>query len=191
VAELHKLNLSNTSKDIGVKVAQKVKPPIDTVTQTIDTAVTATTKPEKHFPIKAVLLIVVIASGILSGWGINRVVGSDKTVAGGSTRGGISTTGISVGDVVGIDESVQNFPDTAEGVLQQGGLEGEGSHHLVRPGGPSQTVYLTSSVVDLDKFIGHRITVWGETFAGQSAGWLMDVGRLRVEELDASLPEDN
>jgi hypothetical protein len=81
--------------------------------------------------------------------------------------------------VVGVEDT-ETFKDTAEGKLEKGGLNGEGSHHLVRPGGESQTVYLTSSIVDLDKFVGSKVKIWGETFAAQKAGWLMDVGRLEV-----------
>ncbi len=66
--------------------------------------------------------------------------------------------------------------------MEKGGLEGEGSHKLIRPGGDDQTVYLTSSIVDLDKFAGHKVKVWGETFSSQKAGWLMDVGKLKVLE---------
>lgn len=83
----------------------------------------------------------------------------------------------------------ETFRDSAEGILQEGGVDGEGSHNLVRVGGPSQTVYLTSSIVDLDLFVGHRVKIWGETFAAKKAGWLMDVGRVKVLELNAELPE--
>ena len=78
------------------------------------------------------------------------------------------------------DETV--FKDNATGMLDRGGIDGEGSHQLVREGGASQTVYLTSSVVDLEQFVGHKVQVWGETFAAQKAGWLMDVGRVKVLE---------
>ena len=73
------------------------------------------------------------------------------------------------------------FKDTAEGVLQNGGIDGEGAYHLVRPGGDSQSVYLTSSSVDLSQFVGQKIKVWGQTQAAQHAGWLMDVGKVEVE----------
>ena len=33
-----------------------------------------------------------------------------------------------------------------------------------------------------------KVKVWGETFKGQTAGWLMDVGRVQVVELDAEPP---
>jgi len=88
---------------------------------------------------------------------------------------------VTKGTIVGITDE-ETFSDSAEGKLKKGGLDGEGSHHLVRPGGESQNVYLTSSIVDLDKFVDRQVKVWGETFAGQKAGWLMDVGKVRVLE---------
>ena len=51
---------------------------------------------------------------------------------------------------------------------------------MVRPGGDSQNVYMTSGTVDLSKFINKNIKVWGQTQAAQHAGWLMDVGRIEV-----------
>jgi len=86
---------------------------------------------------------------------------------------------VTSGTTVGIaDEST--FRDSAEGELKKGGIDGEGSHHLERPGGETQFVYLTSSVVDLDKFVDRKIKVWGETFSSQKTGWLMDVGKVEV-----------
>ena len=82
---------------------------------------------------------------------------------------------------VGIKD-VETFRDTAEGKIEvnENSNIPEGSHKLIRPGGPSQTAYLTSSVVDLNQFLGRCVQVWGETFAAQKAGWLMDVGRVRI-----------
>lgn len=78
---------------------------------------------------------------------------------------------------------IKTFRDQAEGVLEKGGIDGEGTHKLIRnPRDPSQNAYLTSSIVNLDEYAGKRVRVWGETFAAQKAGWLMDVGR--VEMLD-------
>ncbi len=88
---------------------------------------------------------------------------------------------IKKGLVVGADDSGQ-FPDVAEGELVEGGIDGEGTHHLERPGGESQNVYLTSSNVDLDKFVGRKVKINGKTFDAEKAGWLMDVGKLEVIE---------
>jgi len=74
------------------------------------------------------------------------------------------------------------FRDTSQGkiVINDNKDVPEGSHKLIRPGGPSQTAYLTSSVLDLNQFLNQCVQVWGETFAGQKAGWLMDVGRVKI-----------
>lgn len=83
--------------------------------------------------------------------------------------------------VVGSTDT-KTFRDSAEGVLEKGGIEGEGTHHLIREGGPSQTAYLTSSIIDLDQYAGRKVKVWGETFTAQKAGWLMDVGKIELLE---------
>ncbi len=125
------------------------------------------------------LLLVVVLVGVVSGYFFSNKGGSTT----GTTSGGILNTSsgsVAKGTVVGSTDT-KTFSDTAEGTLQAGGIDGEGAYHLVRPGGDSQTVYLTSSIVDLSKFINQKIKVWGQTQAAQHAGWLMDVGRVEVE----------
>lgn len=78
---------------------------------------------------------------------------------------------------VGDDSS---FPDTATGILVEGGIKGEGTYHLERPGGPSQNVYLTSTVINLQSFVGKKVEVHGQTLSAVNAGWLMDVGKIKV-----------
>lgn len=92
----------------------------------------------------------------------------------------VPTYSVQKGKTFGSDDT-KAYPDTAEGKLQTGGIEGEGAYHLVRPGGDSQNVYLTSSEVDLSQFVNKQIEVWGKTQAAQHAGWLMDVGRVEVQ----------
>ncbi|MSU25668.1 MAG: hypothetical protein EXS44_00185 [Candidatus Levybacteria bacterium] len=75
-------------------------------------------------------------------------------------------------------EISKTFKDTAEGMLKDGGIDNEGQYHLVRPGGESQNVYLTSSLVDLSKFLGKKVKVWGQTNSSKKAGWLMEVGQV-------------
>lgn len=124
---------------------------------------------------KTLLLIaILIGAGIASGYFLSaRQTGSEPM-----TRD-VGEEGVSKGMTVGIADE-KTFKDSAEGKLIKGGVDGEGSHHLERPGGESQNVYLTSSVVDLEKFVGREVKVWGETFAAKQAGWLMDVGKLKV-----------
>lgn len=93
-----------------------------------------------------------------------------------------------VGKVYGSTDA-STFNTSAEGVLLVGGVNGEGSFHIAREGGESQNVYLTSSVVDLNLFVNHKVIVKGETFKAQRAGWLMDVGQVKVLELNAELPD--
>ena len=33
-----------------------------------------------------------------------------------------------------------------------------------------------------------EVQIWGETFKGQKAGWLMDVGRIKVIEVEGESP---
>lgn len=139
---------------------------------------------------KAGIIVGVILFGVASGFGIASVTGGTKLGVGKlKTTESVATAGVKVGDVVGVADE-KAFRDSAEGILVEGGADGEGSHHLVRSGGPSQNVYLTSSIVDLNLFVGDKVTVWGETFSAQKAGWLMDVGRVKVLELNSPLPAE-
>jgi hypothetical protein len=79
-------------------------------------------------------------------------------------------------------EDTETFKDTAEGEIKEGGIADEGSHTLIRPGGESQTVCLTSSHVDMDTLVGRKVKVWGQTNSAETCGWLMDVGRVQVLE---------
>ncbi|MBU2592847.1 hypothetical protein KKD61_05355 [Patescibacteria group bacterium] len=126
----------------------------------------------------------IIFLGLLSGWGLSKLTHKGvKEEAVGDTM--IETANgkvekLEVGKVYGIEDG--SFKDSAVGVIGSGGVNGEGTHRLNREGGESQTAYLTSSVLDLDSFVGHKVEVWGETFASQKAGWLLDVGRIKVLE---------
>lgn len=137
-----------------------------------------------HAASKAFIFVIILIAGIGSGWVVTRLINL-KTTGVGELKSSelVAQTGVKVGDVVGVSDE-KAFRDSVEGILVEGGIEGEGSHHLEREGGASQNVYLTSSTVDLSLFTGHRVNVWGETFSAQKAGWLMDVGRVKVLELN-------
>ena len=124
-----------------------------------------------------VVLVVSVALGVATGFGASKLYGKSSSAS--TPVAQVPEEGqIKAGDVFGTDD--ENFKDEAQGYLEAGGIDGEGSHKLLRPGGPSQTVYLTSSVTDLDKFVGMEVKVYGETYKGQKAGWLMDVGKVEV-----------
>ncbi len=127
-------------------------------------------------------LLVVIVIMVILGLGTGYIAAN---VAGGAKKGptsigeDLSSGEIKKGATVGVDDP-KEFPDTAEGDLKEGGIDGEGEYHLERPGGESQNVYLTSSIVDLSQFVGKKVRVQGATFSAEKAGWLMDVGKLEV-----------
>ena len=102
------------------------------------------------------------------------------------TKSSVMTSNVDEGTVIQTDKASgvldkKTFKDSAEGIMREGGVDGEGNFHLERPGGASQNAYLTSSTVDLSKYIGKKVTVWGQTFQGQKAGWLMDVGLVEIK----------
>jgi len=120
--------------------------------------------------------LALVISGIVVGFLLTKVPGLSKKVSGSSTAAMVNTA-TEVGST-----DTQTFRDTATGTLESGGLNGEGTHKLVRDGGPSQTVYLISSIVDLEQYAGKKVQVRGETIKAQRAPWLMDVGRLKILE---------
>lgn len=141
-------------------------------------------------PTKNKFLLPLVLIGILAGVATGFFIAQRRlSVAGGATSTNstpqelTSATNIKVGDTFGSADE-KTFRDQAEGILATGGIDGEGSHHIERGDNKSQWVYVTSSVVDLDLLVGDRVAVWGETNQGKKAGWLMDVGRLKVLELN-------
>lgn len=133
----------------------------------------------KKLPVKnketiiiSMIAVLVVALGIFTGWNLSggSTNSSSDLVVPGSKQ---------TAQEAGIDDE-SAFPDSIEGKLESGGIAGEGTHHLVREGGDSQNVYLTSTVIDLESFVGKDVTVWGQTTSAQKAGWLMDVGKIKV-----------
>lgn len=134
-------------------------------------------KKSSSFSMKLVgILLIVVILGVGTGYALARTgVGGNASSVGKL----VNKSANPAGKVVGSDD-LKTFKDTAEGVLKEGGVEGEGQYHLVRPGGESQNVYMTSSLVDLSEFIDRKIKVWGQTQKAEKVGWLMDVGRVQV-----------
>lgn len=96
------------------------------------------------------------------------------------TNSGANGAKVQTSTSAGVSDK-KNFKDSSEGILRVGGMDGEGSFHLERLGGESQTAYLTSSTVDLSKYVGKKVKVWGQTYQSQKAGWLMDVGLVEIQ----------
>lgn len=153
------------------------------------TRMETSTMPRANSSLPLLIAGVAIVAGVLTGFGAYRL-----QAKGGSLTGGAAPIAqvadeknIKNGDVFGSTNAAA-FKDSAEGYLEIGGVEGEGSHKLLRAGGASQTVYLVSTVTDLDKFEGMTIKVWGETYKGQKVGWLMDVGRVQIVNTQGQSP---
>lgn len=134
----------------------------------------------KNASIFSPVFFLIIAIVVVLGMGIGFFFAQNKSSA--TTMISNSATGsVEKGKIYGSSDT-QAFKDTTEGVLQKGGIEDEGQYHLVRAGGNSQNVYLTSSSVDLSQFINKKVRVHGATQSAKHAGWLMDVGQVEVLE---------
>lgn len=192
---MHKIDLeSETAKAKDpvlddTKMVEDNQKPIDavvdsTVTKNPVSAQMPMTKKTRSY-LGILLAVVAIMAGIGTGYGSHRLFASGSS-SGPNDVIPVSEGSIKAGDVFGSQDDA--FKDRAEGYLEKGGMQGEGSHKLLRPGGEAQTVYLTSSVTDLDALVGMEIEVWGETFKGQKAGWLMDVGKIKVKKVNAEAP---
>lgn len=127
---------------------------------------------------KAIIIcFAVVFLGIVAGFLLSKNGGISK----GTTGSNLTSANLTKGTTFGSDDT-NTFKDTAEGIVKEGGIDGEGNFHLVRPGGDSQNVYMTSSVVDLASLVDRKVKVWGQTQKAQHAGWLMDVGRIEILE---------
>ncbi|MBP9817651.1 hypothetical protein KBC75_02740 [Candidatus Shapirobacteria bacterium] len=138
------------------------------------------------------LIIIIVFLGLGLGFWLSRLNPSAVTTSNNSptvdssTQVAVSTDNISdsqqlkTGKLYG--NTSKNFTDTASGTIDKGGVNGEGTHTLNRPGGASQRAALTSSAVDLDLFVGKKVEVKGETNRSNKASWLMDVGSIKILE---------
>lgn len=124
--------------------------------------------------------VLIVFLGIGSGFGLNKLAGKEGALGLKTQKEIKEGEAVEAGQTYG--EKSEAFPDNAVGVIEKNGIEGEGTHRLLREGGESQTAYLTSSLLDLDLFAGRKVEIWGQTFAAQKAGWLLDVGAVKVLE---------
>lgn len=134
--------------------------------------------PQSHLPHIVALIVagIIILAGIYTGFWLALPRGGKSQLSAKSTAPGQPPLP---------QEDTQTFRDKATGVVEKNDAKdqyAQGTHKLVREGGPSQTAYLVSSVVDLDQYIGKKVEVWGETFSSTKVGWLMDVGKVNILE---------
>jgi hypothetical protein len=121
--------------------------------------------------------ILVVLLGIGTGYFLSGNVSGQVTTAPSGAAPGAQNEAMEAG----VDDTTA-FPDEVEGMLKEGGIEGEGTHYLDRNAGENKNVYLTSTVIDLQSFVGKNVKVWGETMSAKHAPWLMDVGKIKVIE---------
>ena len=123
------------------------------------------------------LIIVLIGAGIFTGLMLTSV---NKSKA---SQGNVLSAENLAPEIK--ENFSQTFKDEAEGIVEKNDdfeKYAQGPWKLIRTGGESQTAYLTSSVMDLDEFIGKNVKVYGETFGSDQVSWLMDVGKVEVIE---------
>lgn len=107
-------------------------------------------------------------------------LGTGYLLSGAQASGGepIATANTSMGSgEANVDESLLSKPEV--GILKEGGINGEGTHYLDRGAGEDKYIYLLSTVLNLDTFVGKKVEIRGQTLAAEHAGWLMDVGRIK------------
>lgn len=120
------------------------------------------------------IVALVLVLGSVTGFMLASITSQSGNLSGKTTAVTVPQTDTKAGII-----DKKTFSDTATGVLREGGFEGEGSYHLER-GAKDQTAYLTSSTADLSPYLGKKVQVWGQTYAGEKTGWLMDVGYIEV-----------
>jgi len=146
--------------------------PIHTKTQTVP--VEEVTMNTATKAIIGCVFLVMIGLGIWTGYliaGKKQSMTSSSQAVAGPTATGKNVFG---------SADTKTFSDTATGTVEKDGINGEGTHKLIRDGGPSQTACLVSSVLDLDQFAGKKVKINGKTMAAKQCPWLMDVGRIEV-----------
>ena len=124
------------------------------------------------------IIIAVFAVLIIAGIGTGFIL-SSKSGSIGST--GALNLSIGGGEKTFGSTDTKTFSDTTIGTVQKDGTSGEGTHTLIRDGGPSQTACLVSSTLDLDQFVGKKVKVWSKTMAAKKCAWLMDVGKVELQ----------
>jgi hypothetical protein len=139
----------------------------------------AESSPKPAFSMKLVAVLLVIALlGIGTGFGFAKMNAGERGISGEELT---KDTEIKVGERYG-DGDTKTFKDNAEGVIKEGGIDGEGQFTLIQSNNPDNPAALTSSTVDLSLFIDRKVKIWGQTFEAEKAGWLLDVGQLEVLE---------
>lgn len=128
--------------------------------------------------LRALALVVIVT--LIAGVGVGFLLSMKS-----SSNGNASLSTITNSQPKTASQDNRTFRDFAEGTVtvkptpKDPNAYSEGTHLLVRPN--SVPVALTSSVVDLSKYEGKKVKVFGETQKALKEGWLMDVGKVEVQ----------
>ena len=138
----------------------------------------------------------VVAALVLLGVGVGLILGQKQPssntaakTAAQETPGALKTVStdsitdpsqLEIGKMYGSNSPI--FKDKATGIIEKGGINGVGTHTLKRAGGVTQNAALTSSILDLDLFVGKTVEVTGETNASNKAGWFLDIGSIKITQ---------
>lgn len=164
--EMEKINLGAASQPLP---GQEQQAPQDTLGKEVVSEVPKNN--QKYMKILAGLVVAVL--GIGSGWFFSGQAQGSQIVG----RQSGSEAILEAGEV---DESLLAESESEQGILYEGGANGEGTHYLDRGMGEDKKIYLLSTVIDLQAFVGKNVEIWGNTLAAEHAGWLMDVVRVKV-----------
>lgn len=129
---------------------------------------------KKFWPLIAGAFLIVVA-GVGAAWLISSKVINNNSVAGAAPGAKVTATEAGM-----LDPKITY--QTATGILQEGGIGNEGTHHLEVGTNKQHWVYLTSSVIDLQSFVGKKVEIWGETLASKHTPWLMDVAKVQIQQ---------
>jgi len=146
------------------------------------------TNPLKVPQTPKLVYIILIVLAITSGFWISRLLPTETTAKVNKSDSLVANEATKIVDGEEIKSGVtygnlsKTFADSATGTIKSGGVNSEGTHTLERDGGVTQNAALTSSVVDLDLFVGKKVEVKGETNKSNKAAWLMDVGSIKILE---------
>ena len=145
---------------------------VEPITQPLNKKSSAS-KINKVIPL--ILILLIIAAGAISGLFLSSTGRKDESKSAVSEQEELTPE---------VQQSFnQTFRDEAEGKIEKNDeldKYAQGTHKLIRPGGEAQTAYITSTVLDLDEYVGKNVKVFGETFGSSQVGWLMDVGKVEV-----------
>ncbi|GEM_PF-1506810 len=119
----------------------------------------------------SLIILALILVGVAAGFGVSYIA-----------RG--KTLGLSSNPTKKVAEAEADvFRDEATGTIAKKTAKdpnkfATGTHKLVRDGGVNQTVYLISSIYNLDDYDGKKVKVFGETLSSENVGWLLNVGKI-------------